>query len=167
MRGTRHARRMSSFQEARDALVRTIHAVFPDARPAPRWAGVEAWAAPRPEGAPQHASTGTYDPKVTVIGIADRKSGPVVYFLDPGDYFALETHKALLEGAGLKLGRGCIMHTRKGPLPTAALEELFRRVKARDAAAAQGKGSAPTPAARKAGAKKRKAPAKRKAPSRR
>ena len=132
---------MSSFQEARAALVRTIRAVFPDARPAPRWAGVEAWAAPRPEGAVRDASTGTYDPRVTVVGIADRKSGPTVYFLDPGDYHALDTHRDLLEGAGFKLGRGCIMHTRKGPLPTEALQELFRRVKARDARAARGAAS--------------------------
>jgi uncharacterized protein YdhG (YjbR/CyaY superfamily) len=147
---------MSSFQEARDALTRTLLAVWPDAKPMPRWAGVEAWGAPRPEGAIVHGSTGTYDPKVTVVGIADRKSGPVVYFLDPGDYFALETHKALLEGAGLKLGRGCIMHTRKGPLPTEPLERLFRLVKARDADAAAK--TTPKKAAKKAAPER--APAK-------
>lgn len=149
---------MTGFQEARSALVRTLLAVFPDAKPVPRWAGVEAWGAPRPEGAMAHASTGTYDPKLTVIGIAERKAGPVIYFLDPGDYFVLDTHRALLEGAGLKLGRGCIMHTRKGPLPTDALEALFRRVKERDAKAA-----APHEArvaTRKAPAKSVKTPAK-------
>ncbi|HEX2021248.1 MAG TPA: DUF1801 domain-containing protein [Candidatus Thermoplasmatota archaeon] len=129
---------MSTFQESRDALLRAVRAVFPDAKPAPRWAGVEAWAAPRPEGAVAHASTGTYDPKVTVVGIADRKGGPTIYFLDPGDYFVLDTHRALLEKAGLKVGRGCIYHTRKGPLPTDALETLFRIVKERDARAAAG-----------------------------
>lgn len=151
MRGMRHARGVSSFQEAREALVRTLRAVFPDAKPAPRWAGVEAWAAPRPEGAVRDASTGTYDAKVTVVGIADRKSGPTIYFLDPGDYDALDTHRDLLEGAGFKLGRGCIMHTRKGPLPTGALEELFRRVKARDAKAARAGGPKAKAPARMAG----------------
>lgn len=138
---------MATFQEARDALLRSILSVFPDAKPVPRWAGVEAWGAPRPEAVVDHDAPGTYDPKVTVIGIADRKSGPVVYFLDPGDYFVLETHKDLLTGAGLKLGRGCIMHTRKGPLPTEALEELFRRVKARDEAAAAKAARKPAPKA--------------------
>jgi uncharacterized protein YdhG (YjbR/CyaY superfamily) len=133
---------MSEFQAARDALLRAVRKVFPDAKPAPRWAGVEAWAAPRPEAVVDHDAPGTYDPKVTVVGIAERKSGPVVYFLDPGDYFVLETEKALLESARLKVGRGCIYHTRKAPLPTDALEELFRRVKARDARNAAARKSA-------------------------
>lgn len=131
---------MARFPEAREALVQAIHRVFPDAEPVRAWAGVEAWGAPRPEGAILHGSSGTYDPKRLVIGIADRKSGPTVYFLDPGDYFVLDTHRALLEDAGLKLGRGCIMHTRKAPLPVDALETLFRLVKARDAKAAKGVG---------------------------
>lgn len=156
---------MSSFQEARDALVRVLFAVFPDAKPVPRWAGVEAWAAPRPEAVVDPDAKGTYDPRVTVVGIADRKSGPTVYFLDPGDYFVLDTHRRLLEDAGLKLGRGCIMHTRKGPLPADALEALFRAVKTRDAQAARKATTAPrkAPAAKKAAAKKavaRKAAAK-------
>lgn len=162
---------MSSFKEARDALHRTLLKVFPDATPVPRWAGVEAWGAPRPEAVVDHDAPGTYDPKVTIVGIADRKSGPVVYFLDPGDYFVLETEKTLLEGAGLKVGRGCIYHTRKGPLPTDALEALFRRVKERDArnAAAGAKAARATPAqakkkaaaatgAKKAAAKRSPAP---------
>lgn len=127
---------MGSFEDARDALVRTIRSVFPNAKPVEPWAGVEAWGVPRPKEIVQERTPGTYDPKLTVIGIADRKSGPVIYFLDPGDYYALDTHKRLLTEAGFKLGRGCIMHTRKGPLPTEPLAELFRLVKDRDAAAA-------------------------------
>lgn len=126
---------MADFDDARDALARTVRRVFPYAKPVEQWRGVDAWAAPRPEAAVVGASTGTYDPKVIVVGIADRKSGPVVYFLDPGDYHALDTHRALLEDAGLKVGRGCIYHTKKGPLPVAALEKLFRLTKARDAKA--------------------------------
>lgn len=126
---------MSEFQAARDALARSIRRVFPSAKRVPGWPGIEAWGAPRPQGALVDAAARTFDPARIVIGIADRRTGPVVYLLDPGDFFALETHRALLEGAGLKLGRSCIMHTRKGPLPTDALETLFRRVKARDAAA--------------------------------
>ncbi|HWG92579.1 MAG TPA: DUF1801 domain-containing protein [Candidatus Thermoplasmatota archaeon] len=127
---------MATFPEAREALKRALFRVFPDAKPVPRWAGVETWGAPRPEAVVDHDAPGTYDPKLTVVGIADRKTGPVVYFLDPGDYFVLDTHKALLTEAGFKLGRGCIMHQRKAPFPAEALEELFRRVKERDAAAA-------------------------------
>jgi uncharacterized protein YdhG (YjbR/CyaY superfamily) len=126
---------MTSFEDAREALRRTIRAVYPAAKPIEGWAGVETWGVPRPKHAVEKVTSGTYDPTRITIGIADRKSGPVVYFLDPGDYHALETHRALLTGAGFKLGRGCIMHTRKGPLPVDALETLFRRTKARDAAA--------------------------------
>lgn len=144
---------MTEFQAARDALLQTIRRVFPGAKPAPRWAGVEAWAAPRPEAVVDHDAPGTYDPKVTLIGIADRKSGPVVYFLDPGDFFVLETQRALLEDAGLKLGRGCIYHTRKGALPTGALERLFRHVKERDENAVQARGT-PGAQARRATSKK-------------
>lgn len=132
---------MAEFDEARDALAKIVKRVFPKAKPIEPWAGVEAWGAPRPEGAIAPRVKGTYDPKLTVIGIANRKAGPTIYFLDPGDYYVLDTHKTLLTEAGFKLGRGCITHAKKGPLPTAALEELFRRVKARDAAAAAKKGA--------------------------
>ena len=126
---------MTGFDEARDALAKVVKRVFPDAQRVEVWKGVPAWAAPRPKNAIVHGSTGTYDPARTVIGIADRKAGPTIYFLDPGDYDVLETHRELLEGAGMKLGRGCLYPPKKGPLPVDALEELFRRVKARDEAA--------------------------------
>lgn len=153
------ARSMADFDDARDALQRAVRKVFPDAKPVPRWAGVEAWGAPRPAALVQPDTKGTYDPALTVIGIADRKSGPTIYFLDPGDYFVLDTHRALLEDAGFKLGRGCIMHTRKGALPIAPLVELFRIVKARDAGAAA-RGAKAASATKPRAAKPSKAPAK-------
>lgn len=156
------AANVSDFKAARDALVGAIRSVFPDARPVEPWAGVEAWGAPRPASVVDEDAPGTYDPKLTVIGIADRKSGPVIYFLDPGDYFALETQQELLKGAGFKLGRGCIMHTRKGPLPVEALEELFRRTKARDSQRGGVKPSRAKRSAKKASASK---PAEGRAPN--
>lgn len=153
---------MSDFDTARDALARAIRRIFPKAKPVKRWGDAEAWAAPRPEGAISPEAPGTYDPDSIVIGIADRKSGPVVYFLDPGDYFALETHRALLEGAGLKVGRGCIYHTKKGPLPIAALETLFEIVRDRDARAkGVKKATTPRAAPKKTAKKSTKKPAKK------
>lgn len=148
---------MSSYADARAALERTVRRVFPTAKRIEAWAGIEAWGAPRPAAAVEPRTRGTYDPALVVIGIADRKAGPTVYFLDPGDYFVLETNKALLEQAGLALGRGCIYPKAKGPLPTAALEALFRRVKARDAATARAK-KAGAPATRAKAASPAKKP---------
>lgn len=126
---------MPDFDNARDALARTVRKVFPRAQPTQPWKGVEGWAIARPAAAVASRTAGAYDPTKIVIGIADRKAGPTIYYLDPGDYHALETHRALLEEAGLKLGRGCIYLKRGAPLPTKALERLFRAAKARDAAA--------------------------------
>lgn len=140
----------SSFEEARAALQRTVKRVFPNAKPTEVWSGIRGWGVARPKAIVVPRERGTFDATRIVIGIAERKAGPTIYFVDPGDYYALGTHKALLEGAGLKLGRACIMHTRKGPLPVAALEEMFRRVKARDAALAKAAGKVERPAAKKA-----------------
>lgn len=115
-------------------MARAVKRVFPNAKPAELWRGIRGWRVARPEGAVVHASTGTYDPAFTVIGFSPRKTGITVYFLDPGDYYVLGANAARLAEDGLTTGRGCIYWTRKGVLPTRALEALFSAVKKRDGA---------------------------------
>lgn len=124
---------MSDLDASRTALARVVKRVFPRAVEGDLWRGIRGWRAPRPKAAAVHAQTGTYDPAFTVIGFAPRKTGLTVYFLDPGDYYVLDAHAKDLATDGLTTGRGCIYWTRKGVLPTAAIERLLRSVKARDA----------------------------------
>lgn len=145
---------MTDMEDSRAALARTVKRVFPNAKPGELWRGIEGWRIPRPEKAVVHAQTGTYDPAFTVVGFAPRKNGLSVYFLDPGDYYVLEKNKETLAKDGLTTGRGCIYWTRKGVLPTAALESMFRTVKARDAKAKPKAAHAPPT---KAAAKRRAA----------
>lgn len=125
---------MTDVEASREALARTVKRVFPSAKATELWRGIQGWSVKRPARAVEAASTGNYDPARILIGFAPRKTGLSIYYLDPGDYYALETHAALLAADGLSMGRGCIYWTRKGVLPTAGLEALFRAVKARDAA---------------------------------
>lgn len=143
---------MTDFEASRTALARVVKRVFPAAKPAQLWRGIEGWRVARPSAAIDYASVGTYDPTATVIGIAPRKTGLTVYFLDPGDYYVLDTHAKTLAEDGLTTGRGCIYWLRKGVLPTSALLKLFRAVKERDAAKKPKAGKAPRT---KAAAKRR------------
>lgn len=124
---------MTDVDASRTALARAVKRVFPKAVEGELWRGIEGWRIPRPKAAAVHAQTGTYDPAFTVVGFSPRKTGISVYFLDPGDYYVLEVNAKDLATDGLTTGRGCIYWTRKGVLPTAAIERLFRSVKARDA----------------------------------
>lgn len=156
---------VSDVDDSRAALARTVKRVFPSAKPGELWRGIEGWRVARPKNAVVHADTGTYDPAFTVVGFAPNKSGLTVYFLDPGDYYVLQKHEKALAEDGLKVGRGCIYWTRKGVLPTAALETMLRAVKARDkgAKAGEAKGRAP---ATKAAAKRKAASARKRARAR-
>lgn len=160
MRGRAVPPSMTDVDASRTALARAVKRVFPNAKPGVLWRGLEGWRIPRPKAAVVHAQTGTYDPAVTMVGFAARKNGITVYFLDPGDYYVLDTHAKDLGTDGLKTGRGCIYWTRKGVLPTAAIERLLRSVKARDAKKTPAAAHAPPT---KAAAKRKAAQATKKA----
>lgn len=119
------------YEETCALLEAAVRRVFPNAKPADGWGG-PAWGALRPKGAPVANETGTYDPRRILIGVADRKQGPTIYFLDPGDYFILDKHRVALEAGGLKVMRGCLVHTKNAPFPAEAMETLMRDVRERD-----------------------------------
>jgi len=115
------------FAQIQAMLATEVKKRFPKAVPVREY-GIDGWQIARQKRV--EWTHGTVDPNYVLVGVADRKQGPVLHLWNPLDWKGLGKHRTQLEAAGFKVMVGCLQFNRQKPYPMAAVAAVLDAVQA-------------------------------------